>query len=132
MPPRPGTRRSSLNARRRRARTPLIADWLRWTRRPALVTLRSDNSASSATSRLRSKLCRSIRCGAILPRGRPCVMDAGDGPDRGGYRDARDRAAAVVSRARGAATGAAGILSGPWIVDLYSLPGVVLEDCVSR
>jgi len=58
-------------------------------------------------------------------------MDAGDGLIQV-LSGARDRAAAVVSRVRGAATGAAGILSGPWIVDLYSLPGAVLEDCVSR
>src|SRR4029450_13208409 len=59
--PRVATRRSSWKHRRSRPSTPLMADWLRWTRRPALVTFRSESSASSATSRFRSSPWKSTR-----------------------------------------------------------------------
>jgi hypothetical protein len=50
-----GTSSSSLKYSRRRASTPLVADWLRFRRREARVMLFSLSSASSATSRLRSR-----------------------------------------------------------------------------
>ena len=54
------TNRSSSSSDRSLASAALIAGWVRPMRRPALVTLRSDISASNATSKFRSMPGKSI------------------------------------------------------------------------